>query len=670
MARKINKTQKNKRFLESSKNYKAPNNPYVGIFKKHSKGFGFVEKENGETICFVSKRDTKGAMNNDLVEIDLIPKKYWSKDSPEGYVTKILERNITQVVGVLERHQSFGFVVPEDIDVKDDIFISKANLGKYKNDDYVLVEITKYPDAFNNAEGVIVELVAKAKDSSGKIKALIKSKGLSEEFPSEVLKQAKRVVKQKAMENEDLSDRIDLRDKNIITIDGPDSKDLDDGVSVEILENGNYLLGVHIADVSHYVDAGTEMDKEALKRGNSVYLVDRVIPMLPKELSNGICSLNPKEDRLCLSCDMEINKDGEIVNHNIYKSIICSKERMVYDDVSDILENCGNSDSLKLRYIDILDDIYAMGQLAEILEQKRFREGSIDFDFPEGKIIVDKNGQVLDVKLDLRRSANKLIEEFMLAANKTVAEHFYWMNAPFVYRVHEKPEMEKIEELKAFLKTFGINLKGKSDDIYSKSLCKVLEDVKGTPFEHVTSTIMLRSMQKAYYSPDCLGHFGLGFKYYCHFTSPIRRYPDLIIHRIIKLMISDKATDKFLAKMEKRVEVASEISSQTELLAQKLERQVDDIKKAEYILNHIDEEYQGIISGVTNFGIFVELSNTVEGLVRLETIEGDFYIYEEGKYRIRGLNTNACYSMGDSVKIRVAGANPDLGQIDFELISD
>lgn len=457
-----------------------------------------------------------------------------------------------------------------------------------------------------------------------------------------------------------------MRDRTIITIDGASAKDLDDGVSVEKLENGNFLLGVHIADVSHYVHADGNLDKEALKRGNSVYLLTRVVPMLPKVLSNGICSLNPLVDRLTLSCEMEIDGQGNVVRHEIFESIINSKARMVYDDVSDILEN--EDEELVKKYAFIYEDLLLMGQLAEILRAKRKEKGSLDFDFDEAEILLDENEVPVEIGISERRTANRLIEEFMLAANQTVAEHFFWMEYPFVYRVHEKPDTEKIAALKAFLASFGINLPGNPDNIHPKMLGEILEQVAGEPYENIVSTVILRSMKKAFYSTECEGHFGLAFKYYCHFTSPIRRYPDLMIHRIIKASITGQAGEKALQKFKTDAEIAAENSSLTERKAQEMEREVVKMKKAQYMEGRVGEIYDGVISGVTNFGIYVELPNTVEGMVRLDSLKDDFYDFEEGKYRVIGRQTRKIYALGDRVRIVVLRASREERQIDFAMV--
>ena len=462
-----------------------------------------------------------------------------------------------------------------------------------------------------------------------------------------------------------MAGRRDLRGENIITIDGADSKDFDDAVSVKRLDNGNFLLGVHIADVSHYIGEDSPLDKEALKRGNSVYIINQVVPMLPKELSNGICSLNEGEDRLTLSVDMEITPEGDITEHNIYESVIRSKHRMVYTDVSDIIEN--DDRELAAKYSDIYDMLMDMKELAQILRSKREAAGSLDFDLDEAYITLDEKGVPVSVNLCERRTANRMIEEFMLAANKTVAEQFFWLELPFVYRVHEKPDAEKMQEFRTFLMGLSIRLKGEGGNIHPKALNEVLEQVAGTSYENVVNTVMLRSMKKAFYSTECEGHFGLSMKYYCHFTSPIRRYPDLIIHRIIKEYLHGGIDDERIAVLSKKTQEAAETSSVTERAAIELERDVEKMKKAQYMSYHIGESFEGVISGITGYGMYVELENTIEGLVRLDRMYDDYYDSYPEQYRIVGQRTNKVYSLGQRVTVIVSDADYYEGTIDFRL---
>lgn len=636
----------------------------TGTLSKHKKGFGFVITEDEGTDIYIARRSINGAMDGDIVAVDLIPEPLWGS-SREGIIVKVLERKTTEVVGTFEKSKKFGFVVAEGKKNGEDVFVRKKDFSGAQSGDKVVATITKYPDKNNNAEGKIIEVISRCGQPGGDIKALLRSEGLRETFPSRVNAESKAVSK-RGVTPEEIAGRRDLRDKTIITIDGADSKDFDDAVSVDLLPSGNYLLGVHIADVSHYVIDDGFLDQEALKRGNSVYLIDQVVPMLPKRLSNGICSLNPDVDRLTLSVDMEVTPEGKVVNHDIYESVIHSKARMVYTDVSDMLEN--DDRELISRYSQIYDDIQRMDQLAKILRKKREERGSLDFDFDEAYITLDESGIPMSVDIAERRTANKLIEEFMLLANQTVAEHFFWMEVPFIYRIHEAPSPDKMKEFKSFLNGFGLTFKGNVESVHPKTLNNILETVSGKSYENVINTVMLRSMQKAFYGTECQGHFGLALKYYCHFTSPIRRYPDLMIHRIIKASIRGQLTEKSLKQFRRKAVYAAEQSSQTERHAIALEREVEKMKKAEYMSYHIGEEYDGIISGVTGFGIYVELENTIEGMVRLDSLWDDYYVYVPEKYCVMGEQTGKTYTLGQKVRIAVDGVSVDSREIDFVLV--
>lgn len=650
-----------------------------GIVKKNRNGFGFLELPNQK--IFISANGMNGAMDGDLVEIDLLPEYFWHKNI-EAVVVKIKKRAVTEVVGTFRKSKKFGFVIPDNKNINEDIFVQKKNFAKATSGDKVVCQILKYPFKGKSAEGKITEIIAGANDAKRDIKALIRQYGIVSGFEDEV-KQEARCLQQKGIANSDFAERKDFRKKTVFTIDGPDSKDFDDAVSIEKTKDGNYLLGVHIADVSHYVKAGASLDKEAFERGNSIYLIDTVIPMLPEELSNGICSLNPGEDRLTLSCVMEIDKFGRVLTHELAESIICSKERLVYDDVSDILESdCKETESkhddpkntahityLKERYSDILPDLRLMAKLKNILSEKRQKRGSLDFDLDEGKIILNERGVAIDVKLEERRFANVMIEEFMLIANETVAKE-YFEKTPFVYRVHDKPEADRMLELRTFLSGFGIHLpKG---NVTPLMLNRILHDIKGKRYEQIVSGMILRTMQKAVYSEDCRGHFGLALKYYCHFTSPIRRYPDLVIHRIIKNIIAKNREKKefssiYIKDLNKRVSEVASHSSDTERLATELERSVDGLKKAEYMSYHIDEEFDGIISGVTSYGFYVRLKNTVEGLVRIDKLSNDYFDFDEKRYSLIGRHSGLRYTLGDYVKVKVSGVNIQRGETDFLL---
>jgi ribonuclease R len=616
----------------------------TGVLEKHPKGFGFVRQEEGGDI-FIARSNMLGAMNGDLVEADLLPPYLWTR-SKEGIVTKILQRNTVEVVGTFQKNKKFGFVVADDKKMQDDIFIKKDFFRSAQNGDKVVAKITQYPDKVHSAEGKITEIIARNGQTGSDVLSMIRAAGLLETFPSRCNAEAKARSKEE-ITAEVLDGRMDLRGKNIITIDGPTAKDLDDAVSVDILPDGNYLLGVHIADVSHFVEEDGYLDREALKRGTSVYLLNRVVPMLPKVLSNGVCSLNEGEDRLTLSCFMEIDSSGNVVSHEIRESVIRSGARMVYDDVSDILEN--EDEELIRKYAFLYDDLKKMGELAVILRHKRKQQGSLDFDIPEAEIVLDANENPVEIRPAERRTANRMIEEFMLAANETVAEHFYWMQYPFLYRVHEKPDPEKMMDLKAYLMNFGIHLKGSVDNINPKTLADIIAQIEDEPYEAVVNRVMLRTMKKAYYSTECDGHFGLAFRYYCHFTSPIRRYPDLFIHRVIKKSIGGRMTEGKLEKYRADALNAADISSRTERQAQELEREVDKLKKCQFMLQHIGEEFDGILSGVTDFGVYVELPNSVEGMAFARDLRRP-------------------YQLGQLVRIRVLDAKPAERQIDFEIL--
>lgn len=649
----------------SRKNRKKQRPAVTGILSKHKKGFGFVIPDEGsfDRDIFISPSDMNGAMEGDRVEVDLIPEYLWEQ-SPQGIITKVTDRKLKEVAGFFDKGKKFGFVVPVDRKHNEDIYIPKKAFSGAKNGDIVVAAITGYPDRKNSAEGKITGILARAGEPGGDIKAIIRQRGLFFTFPSKAAAQAKAISKAGVGE-QDMAGRRDLRGENIITIDGADSKDFDDAVSVKRLDNGNFLLGVHIADVSHYIGEDSPLDKEALKRGNSVYIINQVVPMLPKELSNGICSLNEGEDRLTLSVDMEITPEGDITEHNIYESVIRSKHRMVYTDVSDIIEN--DDRELAAKYSDIYDMLMDMKELAQILRSKRDAAGSLDFDLDEAYITLDEKGVPVSVNLCERRTANRMIEEFMLAANKTVAEQFFWLELPFVYRVHEKPDAEKMQEFRTFLMGLSIRLKGEGGNIHPKALNEVLEQVAGTSYENVVNTVMLRSMKKAFYSTECEGHFGLSMKYYCHFTSPIRRYPDLIIHRIIKEYLHGGIDDERIAVLSKKTQEAAETSSVTERAAIELERDVEKMKKAQYMSYHIGESFEGVISGITGYGMYVELENTIEGLVRLDRMYDDYYDAYPEQYRIVGQRTNKVYSLGQRVSIIVSDADYYEGTIDFRL---
>lgn len=636
----------------------------VGKLQGHQKGFGFLIAETERPDIFIPISNMNGAMHGDRVVVKILREENEGKKC-EGEIIRILDRANKTIIGIYEDSKNFGFVVPEEKRIYQDVFVSKGDAKGVKSGQVVIVEITKWPDGRRNPEGKIVEVLGNKGDKGLDILTIMKKYKLPEEFPAKVESYAEGIPEE--IKEEEYEKRTDLRNLKIVTIDGEDAKDLDDAISIEKLANGNYYLGVHIADVSHYVKEKNPLDKEALKRGTSVYLIDRVVPMLPKKLSNGICSLNPRVDRLTLTCFMEINHDGKVVDYEIVESVIKTSERMTYTDVTKILRD--KDEELMQRYDYLLGEFKAMEELYEILYKKRIHRGAIDFDFEECKIILNELGKPVDIKPYERAVANRIIEEFMLVCNETVAEHMFWANAPFVYRVHEEPDLEKLNHFNEFVHNLGYVLK-LTKEIHPKSLQQIVEKARGKKEETVVNTLLLRSLQKARYSPECVGHFGLAARYYCHFTSPIRRYPDLIIHRIIKEFINGKMNEKRMQKLVSEVEYASLQSSDMERLADEVEREVDDLKKAEYMSERIGEVYDGIISSVTSFGLFIELPNTIEGLVHISALSDDYYIYDEKHICLIGEKSKKIYRLGDEVKIRVDKVDLNTHEIYFEFLEE
>ena len=653
---KIRKNRKNRYSIVDEKYYE-------GYYRKNQKGFGFVKVDEEEV--YISKENSLNALNEDKVLIQIIKEK--TKDqSSEGKIVKILKHEKDTVVGIFQKSQNFGFVIPDDKKFGTDIYISKKNFGKARNNHKVLVKITKYPKDGKKAEGEISEVLGNVNEAGVDMLSLIKEHKLPAKFPEQVVEEAKRCGNK--IDEKDIPNRLDLRDKVIFTIDGEDAKDLDDAVRVEKLENGNYKLDVHIADVSHYVKEDSLLDREALIRGTSIYMLGRVIPMLPRELSNGICSLNAGEDRFTLSCSMEIDNKGKVISAEVYKGIINVTERMNYTDVQKILD--GTDEKVLQKYSKYIQEFKNMEELANILKTRRIENGYLNLDIPESKIDLDVDGYVTNVSKYETTFAHEIIEQFMLTANETIAEKYFWLDAPFIYRVHEKPDIEKVQELNRFLWNFGLNIKANKENIYPKEFSKVLEEIKGKDEEKVISTLILRTLKVARYEAENQGHFGIASKYYCHFTSPIRRYPDLFIHRIISKYIEDNyvVDDEFIEKYKKEAEDRANQSSEREKIATLVEREAEDIKKAEYMESRIGEEYEGIISSITPFGMFVELPNTVEGLIRFENLGNEYFIYDEEKKRLIGEHSNTVYKIGDKVNIRVISANKMLRQVDFELV--
>ena len=642
-------------------------NLVVGRLQSNKKGFGFIISDVGivGSDVYVSSEDLNGAMHNDRV-IARMTKRSEEGLRNEGEIIRIIKRGNEKIVGTFESSRNFGFVVPDDQKISQDIFIPRSETMGAREGYKVVVEITQYPESRRNPEGRIIEILGHMDDVGIDILSIIRKHDLPQEFPPEVSNQAKNIPD--TIRKEDIKGRKDLRDRKIFTIDGEDAKDLDDAVSIEKLSNGNYLLAVHIADVSYYVFENTPIDKEAFERGNSIYLVDRVIPMLPQKLSNGICSLNPKVDRLAFSCFMEINDKGKVVKHELVKTIINSKERMTYSNVTKILEE--ENKELIDRYNQIHEDLILMKELALILRKdRRLKRGTIDFDFDEAKIILDNEGKPIDIQLYKRGIADKIIEEFMLVCNETVAEQMYWASLPFIYRVHEEPDLGKLMEFNNFIHNFGYHLK-MGDEIRPKELQNLLNRIKGRPEEIVIGRLTLRTMKQAKYSHLNIGHFGLAAKYYTHFTSPIRRYSDLTIHRIISEMLYGKISEEEIKKLNKKTPVVALQVSERERIAEEAERETDDLKKAEFMQKKIGDKFKGIISGVTSFGMFVELENTIEGLVRVSSMDDDYYQYDEKNHRFIGERTKKTYRLGEEVRVQVIKVDVTQKQIDFILIQE
>jgi len=638
-----------------------------GRLQAHAKGFGFLLPED-KTLpdVYIHANDMHGAMNGDTILVR-ITSKGAAGGRIEGEVVRVVTRANTQIVGLFQNKESFGFVIPDDKRIFRDIFIPREAFHGAADGDKVVVRLVSYPEGRAAAQGEVIEVLGHKDDPGVDILSIIRKYQLPEAFPEEVMREAEGVPD--TIREEDLQGRRDLRHKRIVTIDGEDAKDLDDAVNVERLPNGNYLLGVHIADVGYYVKENSALDKEAFNRGCSVYLVDRVIPMLPHRLSNGICSLNPQVNRLTMSCEMEIDANAKVVRHDIFPSIIRTAERMTYTNVRKILTEADQEPELMERYKDLVDDFRLMEELAMKLRAKRMRRGAIDFDFSESKILVDENGKPTDIVKRERSIAEMIIEEFMLAANETVAEHFYWLKVPFLYRIHEDPDSEKLMHFMEFVANFGYVVRGKGNSVHPRALQTLLEEIKGTKEETVISTVMLRSMKQARYDAQSLGHFGLAAEFYTHFTSPIRRYPDLVIHRMIREVLTHGSlSEQRMEYMAARMEDIARQSSERERIAVDAERETDALKKAEFMLDKIGEEFDGIISSVTSFGMFVELDNTVEGLIRLSDLTDDYYHYHEMQHVLIGERTSKIYRIGDEVRIRVTRVNMDEHTIDFEMV--
>lgn len=635
----------------------------TGVFTGNPRGFGFVAVEGEEQDIFIPGDSLNGALHQDVVQLSL--KQVSNGKRREGEIIKIVSHGITRIIGTYEKSKNFGFVISDNPKFGKDLFIPQERSKGAVSGHKVVAEITDYGKKGKKPEGKIVEIIGHLNDPGTDILALIKAYDLPLEFPEKVLNQAVRVANE--ISSADMAGRMDIREWQTVTIDGEDAKDLDDAITIT-MEGDNYRLGVHIADVTNYVQEHSALDAEAYERGTSVYLVDRVIPMLPHTLSNGICSLNQGEDRLALSCIMTIDHKGTVIDHKIAETVIRVDRRMSYTNVKKILED---KDADCIREHEELHPMFLlMEELAAILRKKRMRRGSIDFDFPETKIILDNQGHPVEIKPYDRNVATKIIEDFMLIANETVAEDYFWQEIPFVYRTHDNPDSEKIQKLATFINNFGYSLHVGQDEIHPKELQKLLQNIEGTPEEPLICRLTLRSMRQAKYATEGTGHFGLATAYYCHFTSPIRRYPDLQIHRIIKENLRGRMNEKRREHYDKILPEVAKHSSEMERRADEAERETDKLKKVEYMSKHIGETFEGVISGVTGFGLYVELPNTIEGLVHITALQDDFYQFYEATYELVGTVTNKRYKLGQKIKVEAAGTDMLLRNIDFELAED
>ena len=632
----------------------------TGTFIGTQRGFGFVRVEGEDEDIFVPENAMKGALHNDIVQVQVLDIKTGKRR--EGRIVNIVERGTVTVVGTFAKSRNFGFVIADNQRFGKDIYIPKSQTKGAVSGHKVVVELTSFGGKDKKPEGKIIEILGHINDPGVDIRSIVKAYGLAEAFPKEVMDEVEGIPSE--VSSADWAGRMDIRSWQMVTIDGEDAKDLDDAITLT-KEGDIYKLGVHIADVTNYVKEGSPLDKEALSRGTSVYLVDRVIPMLPHALSNGICSLNAGVDRLALSCFMDIDAKGNVVGHKIAETVVNVSRRMSYTSVKKILEE---KDPAEIKeYEELVPMFQLMEELAGILREKRRKRGSIDFDFPESKIILDEKGKPIDVKPYDRNTATKIIEDFMLIANETIAEDYFWQELPFVYRSHENPDPEKIMKLGIFINNFGYSIKIGQDEIHPKELQKLIEKIEGTPEESLISRLTLRSMKQAKYTVTGDGHFGLAAKYYCHFTSPIRRYPDLQIHRIIKENLRSGISEKRIKHYDRILPEVALHSSTMERKADEAEREVDKMKKAEYMEQFMGETFEGVISGMNTWGMYVELPNTVEGMIHVTSLRDDYYFYDEERYVMVGEHTNTTYKLGEKIKVVVSGVDKLLKTIDFEL---
>lgn len=630
----------------------------VGTFTGNAKGFGFVTIEGQDQDIYIGADKTRDAMHGDTVQIVVEAARGGRR--PEGTVVRVLERANKTLVGFYQKNKSFGFVIPDNQKISTDVFIPQGKDMGAVTGHKVIVTMTEYGGERKKPEGVITEIIGHVNDPGTDILSIVKAYGIPEEYPAEVMRQVSRMPDE--VMPEDIAGRKDLRGWQTVTIDGEDAKDLDDAITLSREEYG-YKLGVHIADVSHYVTENSPLDEEALKRGTSVYLVDRVIPMLPHKLSNGICSLNAGTDRLALSCIMEIDNQGRVIGHEVAETVINVDRRMTYTAVNEIVTE--RNEETMAEYRDFVEMFDRMKELADILREKRSQRGSIDFDFPETKIILDDKGKPVDIKPYDRNAATKIIEDFMLMANETIAEDYFWQELPFVYRTHDYPDPEKMKRLGVFINNFGYTIRAQNGEVHPKEIQKLLTKIEGTEEEALISRLTLRSMKQAKYMSVCTGHFGLAAKYYTHFTSPIRRYPDLQIHRIIKENLRGSLTDKRIAHYDKILTGVTVQCSAMERRAEEAERETVKLKKCEFMTKRIGQVFEGVISGVTNWGFYVELPNTVEGLVHVNELQGDYYVFDEERMELRGETGGKIYKLGQKVAVVVTGTDRLTKTVDF-----
>lgn len=652
-----------------------------GTFIAHPRGFGFVEIEGRESDIFIPEEEIHGAMHRDQVQVVILQASEGKRQ--EGRIVRILERGIKELIGTYQKSKNYGFVIPDNQRITSDVFVAQEHSKGAVDGHKVLIELVSYGEKGRKPEGKVKEIIGHLNDPGTDILSVVYEYELPNEFPVRVLNQAERIGD--TVSEADMAGRMDLRELQMVTIDGEDAKDLDDAVSLSF-DGNHYHLGVHIADVANYVQENSALDCEAYERGTSVYLADRVIPMLPHRLSNGICSLNAGVDRLAMSCLMEIDQKGNVISHEITESVIRVDRRMSYNEVQKILtfEKRKAEDDLyvsseeekqEVEAVIALEDacgdlvpmFLMMAELAKILHTKRRRRGSIDFNFPEAKVILDANGIPQEIRAYEHNTATNLIEEFMLAANETIAEHFFWQDMPFLYRTHESPDEEKIKSLSAFISSFGYGIKGISDEIHPKELQKLLARIADTPEERMISRLTLRSMRQARYTTENTGHFGLAAKHYCHFTSPIRRYPDLQIHRIIKDVLRGRMKQEKLDHYHELLPAVAEHCCVTERRAEEAERDTVKMKKAEYMEQHIGEEFDAVVSGIMSYGIYAELPNTVEGLIHVTRMYDDRYYYREETYEMYGIDTGRVFRLGDKIRVRVTDADKATKTVDFEL---